>query len=172
MQNDVRLISATNLSVNQLLDGNKFRLDLLYRINTVEIQVPSLRERKEDIPELIDFFKSQYGEKYGLPDIQIHQDVLKRATEYNWPGNVRELQHAVERAVLMSTGSKIQASDLVPRRVKNKTSESDLDLNLDRMEKKLIEEALQIHQGNMTRASKELGLTRAALYRRLEKYGL
>lgn len=169
---DVRLISATNLPINDLLDESKFRQDLLYRINTVEIQVPSLRDRLEDVPELIHHFKEIYENKYGAEKTKLGHDVIRRAQDYNWPGNVRELQHAVERAVLMCSNGTIHAVDLIPRRMKPKPSINEMDLNLERMERNLIERALRIHEGNMSKASKDLGLTRAALYRRLEKYGL
>lgn len=171
-QIDIRLISATNLSFNKLLNEDIFRQDLLYRINTVEIQVPSLRERIEDIPELIQYFVDHYKERYKKGHMNVHHEALEKAKEYPWPGNVRELRHAVERAVLMSADSTIRHNDLIPKRSKSKNKESFIDLNIENNEKKLIEHALRLHQGNMTKAASDLGLTRAALYRRLEKYKL
>ncbi|MEQ8908150.1 MAG: sigma-54 dependent transcriptional regulator [Vicingaceae bacterium] len=171
-QVNVRLVSATNLPMANLFDDNTFRQDLLYRINTVEIQIPPLRERVEDIPELFAFFKNHYESKYQAKDLAVNSDVLQKAENYNWPGNVRELQHAVERAVLMCTDGKIKSSDLLPSRPQSKSNDKGLDLNLEGMEIRLIEQALRLHNGSVTKASKELGLSRTALYRRLEKYNL
>lgn len=172
-QINIRLVSATNLSMNELLDSNVFRQDLLYRINTVEIHIPPLRERKEDIPELFSFFKEYYEKKYNKRHLEVSSDVFPKAREYNWPGNVRELQHAVERAVLMCDNKKIKSFDLLTLRSKYTSRQNERkDFNLDNMEKRLIREVLKIHHGNMTRSAEALGITRAALYRRLEKYGL
>ena len=169
---NIRLLAATNMTINQLLDDQVFRQDLLYRINTVELQIPPLRERSEDIPELIANFKKRYEIQYNKPSLEVRDDTIQHAKAYHWPGNVRELQHAVERAVLLSNGGAIRTSDLIPPVRTNAKANHPADFNLERMEKDLIRKALQIHQGNMTKAAADLGLTRAALYRRLEKYGL
>lgn len=168
---DVRLISATNLEVERLLDSDTFRQDLLYRINTVEIKLPPLRERKSDVGLLLEHFVSYYGNKYHQPLIKCSDDCVRGATEYHWPGNVRELQHAVERAVLMADGDRIELEDLVPggRRISNEVGDT---LNLADREEQLVREAMKKHQGNISRAANELGITRSALYRRLDKFGI
>jgi len=169
---NVRVLCATNLTINQLLDDSHFRQDLLYRINTVEIQVPALRDRKEDIPELFEYFKEIYEKKYSTGKLSVHPNTIDRIMMYSWPGNIRELQHATERAVLMCTENKIHEQDLIPNRIKSNEKDTEMDLDIVRMEKRFIEKALRLHNGNMTKASAELGITRTALYRRLEKYGL
>lgn len=168
---DVRLISATNLDTERLHDEQFFRPDLLYRINTVEIQLPPLRERPEDIALLIDHFINRFGTKYHKSRLRISTNTYEAARNYPWPGNVRELEHAVERAVLMSDGASLKPEELIPRRPVEKKSVTNT-LNLSEMEEKLIRQALRQNQGSITKAAKALGITRAALYRRLEKYNL
>lgn len=179
---DIRLISATNLPVYQMVDEGKFRQDLLFRINTIEISLPPLRERIEDIPLLVQHFLEFYSKKYHKAKKQISDAAMSALMEYRWPGNVRELQHAVERAVIMSEGEILQASDfLFPTNsgnnhaANNGKNKSELGLdnyNLEGAEKMIILKVIDKHKGNISRAAKELGLTRAALYRRIEKYGL
>ncbi len=168
---DVRLISATNLAMEKLLDGDQFRQDLLYRINTVEIVLPPLRERKQDVPLLLEHFVDYYRIKYNQPQITCSTDCLDKATRYSWPGNVRELQHAVERAMLMVDGMYIEFEDLLPVRIP-KPVETTATFNLADREEDSIRKALKKHQGNISRTAKELGITRAALYRRLDKFGI
>ena len=170
---DIRLVCATNIPVNELISEKRFRQDLLYRINTVEINLPPLRKRTEDIPLLAKHFLDIYCKKYNKPAKEINHAALKRLENYHWPGNVRELQHAIERVVIMN-----EAEDILPEdfyfSVKD-VKEDDVKLNnfdLEEAEKLLIIKAVGKYNGNLTRAAKELGLTRASLYRRLEKYGL
>ncbi len=171
---DVRLICATNMPLYQMVNENKFRQDLLYRINTVEIKVPSLRERLEDLPELIDHFLKIYCKKYNMPLKRLGTSTIKRLEKHTWPGNIRELQHAVERAVIMSEATVLEPNDFFLSQIdENKTNEIDTtNLNLEETEKILIRKVIDKYGGNISKAAKELGLTRASLYRRIEKYGL
>jgi DNA-binding NtrC family response regulator len=170
---DVRVICATNLPLYQMVEDGQFRQDLLYRVNTVEIQIPPLRERTEDIPALVDHFLEMYASKYKLGTKKLSSAAAKRLKKHNWPGNIRELQHTVERAVIMSEGNTLQAHDFFLSRPihKNALLNSE-NLNLEDTEKILIRKVIDKHGGNITKAARELGLTRASLYRRIEKYEL
>ena len=170
---DVRLICATNMPIHEMVAENKFRQDLLYRINTVEIHMPPLKDRAEDIPLLVDHFLKIYCKKYNKSLKRVSPATLKRVEKYPWPGNVRELQHAIERAVIMSDSAVLQPSDFFFPSVE--TKEDSLifdDYNLEEIEKLVIRKALSKHSGNISHAAKELGLSRTSLYRRFEKYGL
>ena len=170
---DVRLICATNLPIREMTAQKKFRQDLLYRINTVEIQIPPLRERVEDIPPLVDHFLKVYSQKYHKPATRLARVTLKKLEKYQWPGNVRELQHALERAVIMSDSQILQPADFFFADPERAESGPVLDnYNLEEAEKTLIRKTLSKCGGNISHAAKELGLSRSALYRRLEKYGL
>ena len=150
-----------------------FRQDLRFRINTVEIHIPPLRERIEDIPLLCSHFLEIYKKKYHKPSISLPDYVIKKLMKYNWPGNIRELQHAIERAVIMSNNQALQSSDFSFLDNHSSTEESPLDTyNLEQLEKWAVENALKKHKGNITKAAQELGLTRGAMYRRIEKYEL
>jgi len=170
---DIRLICATNKNIHDMVTHDEFRDDLLYRINTVEIHLPSLRERVEDIPLLMEHFLNIYCKKYQLTMKRIHPATQKKMLKYHWPGNVRELQHAIERAVIMSDSDILQPDDflIIPREKKEDGLVFD-EYNLEDVEKMVIRKTLQKHDGNVSHAAKELGLTRTSLYRRLEKYGL
>jgi two-component system response regulator HydG len=171
---DVRLVCATNLAPDQLADPNRFREDLLYRINTVEILLPPLRERREDIPLLLEHFIGLYAQKYNFPAKRLSAAALHALTAHDWPGNVRALRHAVERAVIFSEGVVFEPSDfsLATARPHPAAEPAPDDSNLDAVEKSTIARALAKHQGNVSRAAQALGVTRASLYRRKEKYGL
>ena len=178
---DVRVIAATNCPTEQLADEGRFRQDLLFRLNTVEIDLPALRERREDILPLADHFIAQYAKKYGKPARELPTDVARALELYDWPGNVRALRHACERAVILADGAVFTSEDfslsrgLAPSRAAPApapTAGQGQDLNLDRAEKQLVEEALKKHSYNISLAAAELGLTRASLYRRMEKHGL
>ncbi len=172
---DIRLICATNVPLNELANESKFRKDLIYRINTVELQLPPLRKRKADIPLLAEHFVKQYASKYMKPSLKLGPDALAKLGNYLFPGNVRELQYIIERAVIMCDGEEVKASDLffspIENTITEKTEEDD-DLNLGSIEKNTILRVIDKHNGNITRAAKELGLTRTALYRRLSKYDI
>ena len=170
---DVRIICATNMPIYDMVAKNKFRQDLLYRINTVEIELPPLRHRSEDISLLADHFLMIYRKKYHKSIKSIHPLGYKKLAGYPWPGNVRELSHVIERAVIMSEASTLQASDFfIPESDKNDSQVTLENLNMEDVEKLLIRKALDKFAGNISHAADELGLSRAALYRRLEKYGL
>lgn len=176
---NIRLICATNMPLYDMLaEGRQeegFRQDLLYRINTVEIFVPPLRERSEDIPLLTDHYLGIYSEKYNKTALEVSKSALRKLQKYRWPGNIRELQHAVERAVILSQSSSLQPEDfaLSDKGITNTTlTDQEEPLTLDENEKQFIQRALSRNQGNVTRTAKELGLTRTALYRRLDKFGL
>jgi len=170
---DVRLICATNMSPSDLVAQQKFRQDLLYRINTVEIQLPPLRDRHGDIPLLVNHFLEKYCRKYQKHIKRVSEATLRKLEKYHWPGNVRELQHAVERAVILSESDMLQPADFPLSILESDENGLTLDnYNLERVEKTVIRKALGKHEGNISQAAQELGLTRAALYRRLEKYDL
>ncbi|HET8864072.1 MAG TPA: sigma-54 dependent transcriptional regulator [Gracilimonas sp.] len=170
---DIRLICATNVNLTEMVEKQEFRQDLLYRINTIEIKLPPLRERIEDVPLLVDHFLKKYRTKYKKSIAGITDQAIDHLQDYHWPGNIRELEHAVERAVIMTDEKEIQKGDFLL------TSASGHDqklpvagLNLEEVEKTVIRKAMDKHEGNISHAADELGLTRASLYRRLEKYGL
>lgn len=165
---DVRLICATNQPIYERTGQGTFRQDLLFRINTVEIRLPPLRERKEDIPLLVDYFVRYYARKYHREPRPVPASVYKEMMDYSWPGNVRELQNIIERATIMDTSVRLRPYPDIPT---GETIPSFSDCNLKRIEQTLIRTALEKHEGNITRAAKELGLSRAALYRRMVKYG-
>lgn len=171
---DIRLVCATNMNLNKMIDEGTFRQDLLYRINTVEVHLPALRERNQDIPLLIRHFVEVYSKKYRKIAPKISEEAMNELKRYSWPGNIRELQHAVERALIMSDGHELKTNDFFflkgERNVGSDSSSSKL--NLEDVEKETIKRAIKIHSGNISKAADELGLTRASLYRRLEKHGL
>jgi two-component system, NtrC family, response regulator HydG len=168
---DIRLICATNMPLAKMVQEGTFRQDLLYRINTVEIHVPPLCDRVEDIPLLAQHFLSYYAKKYHKAVTKFSADALDKLKRYAWPGNIRELQHSIERGVIMTDSDMLQESDFLLSRTLTSSSSSNT-LNLDEVEKTAIVRALQMHNGNISKAADELGLTRASLYRRMEKYGL
>ncbi|MCZ6520613.1 MAG: sigma-54 dependent transcriptional regulator [Bacteroidetes bacterium] len=170
---DIRLICATNMPIHDMVKDNSFRQDLLYRINTVEIHLPSLRDRLEDIPLLTDHFVKSYCNKYRKNIKKIPNSTIRRLQQYHWPGNIRELQHAIERAIIMSEEDQLNPDDFFFLTQLTDSNDTTLDtFNLDDVEKSVIEKAISKHSGNISKAAKELGLTRASLYRRLEKHGL
>lgn len=173
---DIRLLSATNVPLKTLADESRFRKDLIYRINTVEIQVPPLRERGDDIVLLAEHFLSFYASKYNKSLEGFEEDALQKMSQYHFPGNVRELQYSIERAVIMSEGVSLRADDLLFSPIEStqepKVGEVDPEINLEEIERKAIKNAVERFNGNISKAAKELGLTRAALYRRMEKYGI
>ena len=171
---DARLICATNMPIHDMVASRDFRQDLLYRINTVEIHLPPLRDRLEDIPLLVAGFLETHGQKYDKPGIAVQPAAFEHLKNYDWPGNIRELQHAIERAVIMNESGALRPSDF-PLGVSEPAAGDDIhfdDYNLQRVEKTVIRKAIEKHRGNISHAARELGLTRSALYRRLEKHGL
>jgi transcriptional regulator with PAS, ATPase and Fis domain len=169
---DVRLISATNLPLDEMVRRKEFREDLLYRINTLEIRIPALKDRRGDIQLLADYFLKVYSRKYNRSSLRIPVSTLNRLEKYEWPGNVRELQHAIERAVILSEGEVLEFGDLITGISVPSTRIDEENLDLVEMEKRYILKAISKNRGNITRAAGDLGIARAALYRRLNKYDL
>ena len=172
---NVRVIAATNASYAHLTDERQFRQDLLYRLNTVELTLPPLRERQDDIPLLADHFLSVYAQKYQRKKPLLSHKALAALQEYSWPGNVRALNHAIERALVLSDNDTLQAEDFALAPVAESSLHDSLQtncLNLEILERNAVEQALKKHAGNISQAARELGLTRMALYRRMEKHDL
>ena len=170
-QINVRVISATNTDLRAACASGQFREDLLFRLNTVEMHVPALRERREDIPVLAVHFLSRYASRYRRPVQGFEASALQLLMQYSWPGNVREIEHTLERAVLMCRGTEIERADLGLDSLRQHSQNLE-DLSLESVEAVLIRKALQRSQGNISQAAEVLGLSRGALYRRMEKYGL
>ena len=165
---DVRFIFATNENIKQAIAENRFRNDLYYRINTVELKIPSLRNRLEDISTLANYFLEKYKQKYHKPDLELNESIIEKLPTYSWPGNIRELDHCIERSVILSNENSLKL-------LMSQDEESDkliTNLNIEEMEGILIKKALKKHKGNISLAAEDLGLSRAALYRRLEKFEL
>lgn len=168
---DIRLISATNRNLKESVQKGEFREDLLYRINTIQIEIPPLRERKEDIPVLAEFFLRKYGNKYGKQRLCLSIEAIDKLKNYHWPGNIRELQHTIEKTVILADENVIQAPDFYLE----KPSSIDYlanNLTLEEAEKILIESALNRNSGNLSAAAAELGITRPTLYNKMNKYKL
>ncbi|MBC2844716.1 sigma-54-dependent transcriptional regulator [Winogradskyella flava] len=172
---DIRLICATNVDPKVLADEKKFRKDLIYRINTVDIIIPPLRERGTDITELSHHFVALYAEKYNKTSFSFDSGFISKLKKHDFPGNVRELQYVLERAVIMTDGIILKPEDLVFSSIERSPTSKNIEttsLNLDDIEKNAILTVLEKHKGNVSKSAKELGITRAALYRRLDKYEL
>jgi DNA-binding NtrC family response regulator len=168
---DVRVIAATNADVSQLVADGRFREDLLYRLNTVEIRIPPLRNRKEDVPLLANHFLRQQAERYGKAVRDFTPEAMRALLEHSWPGNVRELRHVVERAVLLTPGASVTIED-VELRARPAAGPALEEMTLEDAERWLITRALQRHEGNVSRAADALGVSRSALYRRLQQFGI
>jgi DNA-binding NtrC family response regulator len=172
IQMNARVVSATNMAPDDLNDKLKFRQDLLYRINTVEIHVPPLRDRRDDIGLLIDHYTQRFAKKYGKSVAPIAPRALAALREYSWPGNVRELVHAVERAVIMAENASLHLEDLLVKGRTVPAVQDAPDFNLEALEKTAIRQAVAKHGGNLSKAAQELGLGRTTLYRKMAKHGL
>lgn len=168
---DIRVVCATNKPIYEMVKEEKFREDLLYRINTVELSLPRLSERHGDIKLLTEHFLKIYAKKYDRNFSSLSKDVLKKLESYSWPGNVRELQHAVERAVIMGNANTLAPEDFLIKKTDNSPNTTH-SLNVEEIEKQAIIQALEACKGNLTKASKALGMGRSTLYRKMEKYGL
>lgn len=171
---DIRLICATNISLSELANENRFRKDSIYRINTVEIIVPPLRKRGNDIILLAKHFSRIYSNKYLKPMPEFDTSAIDKLLNYQYPGNVRELQYIVERAVIMADDNVLQSNDLIfsPIETSSVTDIEPTEIKLSAVEKNTILKVIEKHNGNITKAAKELGLTRTALYRRINKYDI
>lgn len=170
---DIRLICATNVGIETLADETKFRKDLIYRINTVEMNVPPLRDRENDILLLAKYYLERYAEKYFKSEFTLDDSLIKKIKKHPFPGNVRELQHALERAIIMADSPLLTENDLLFSPLENHLEENELeDTNLDDVEKHTIQKVINKNKGNISKSAKELGITRTALYRRMNKHGL
>jgi DNA-binding NtrC family response regulator len=171
---DIRLVCATNLPLQELANESRFRKDLIYRINTVEIMVPPLRKRGNDIVLLANYFSRFYCSKYLKPCAELDNSAIEKMLHYNYPGNVRELQYTIERAVIMAEEQVLAANDIIfsPIETNRPADDEPDELNLSSVEKNTILRVIEKHNGNISKAAKELGLTRTALYRRLSKYDI
>ncbi len=171
---DIRLVCATNVPLQELASENRFRKDLIYRINTVEIMVPPLRKRQSDIVLLANHFIQVYSNKYLKPRLRLAVSAEDKLMNYHYPGNVRELQYTIERAVIMADGDLLEAKDIIfsPIEIVRETEEEPKELKLSSVEKNTILKVIEKNNGNISKAAKELGLTRTALYRRLSKYDI
>ena len=169
---DIRLICATNVPFHELADESRFRKDLIYRINTVEITIPPLREREDDIISIASHFSKIYSDKYLKPGMQFDKTAKEKLLNYNYPGNVRELQYSIERAVIMSDEKTLKAADIIfsPLESRQNLQNEPAEHKLSSIEKSTILKVIEKNSGNITKAAKELGITRTALYRRLNKY--
>ncbi|MCT4614516.1 MAG: sigma-54 dependent transcriptional regulator [Marinifilaceae bacterium] len=173
IQIDIRLICATNMPLKEMAMEDKYRQDLIYRMNTVEINLPALRDRLDDIPALSEHFLDIYTKKYKKKINKLSKPCINRLQEYNWPGNVRELQHLIERAVIMADDKNLGPEDFQLSNIRPNNTDNEFDsYNLEEVEKNIIQKVLKTNKGNISKAAGELGLTRTSLYRRLEKYGL
>jgi DNA-binding NtrC family response regulator len=170
LRSDVRILSATNADLTSEAAAGRFRQDLLFRLNTIEIRIPPLRDRKEDIPVLARQFLEAHARRYRKDISGFEPGALDALLGHPWPGNVRELDHAVERAVLMSSGGTIRPGDLALRRGGGEAPRLE-DLSLEEVENLLVKKAMDRYGGNVSQAARALGLSRSALYRRLEKHG-
>jgi DNA-binding NtrC family response regulator len=168
---DVRIISATNADVQDEVNAGRFRQDLLFRLNTIEVRMPPLRDRRDDIPLLAAQFLRQYAQRYRKRLSGFDAAAMHALLEHPWPGNIRELDHAIERAVLMAQGHLVRAGDLGLRMTRDTSTRLD-DMSLEEVEAFLIKKAMTRFDGNVSQAAKALGLSRSALYRRLQRYGL
>jgi DNA-binding NtrC family response regulator len=171
VQLDVRIISATNSPIYELVTNGVFRQDLYYRLKTVEINLPPLKERKEDIPLLTDYYLDEFSKRYSKK-LELNPSVRQRLLNYPWPGNVRELQHAVERAVILCKDSKLTADDFQLGPHLNADGPEVKTFNLSDVEREAIKQVLKKCNGNLTRASEELGIGRTTLYRKIQEYRL
>jgi transcriptional regulator with PAS, ATPase and Fis domain len=170
---DIRLICATNIPLSELANENRFRKDLIYRINTVEIVIPPLRKREGDILLLAKHFSKIYSTKYLKPEMEFDRSAVDKLINYHYPGNVRELQYTIERAVIMAEDSTLTAKDIIFSPIESAPVASEETFtNLSAVEKNTILRVIEKHNGNISKAAKELGITRTALYRRLSKYDI
>lgn len=168
---DIRLVCATNCNLEQMVEAGLFREDLLYRINTIQIEAPPLRHRDDDLLLLAEYFLNSYANKYGKPKLKLNASAKKKLQSHHWPGNIRELQHTIERCVILSEQHVLTANDFVFKKY-NVSATPELDLTIDDMEKTMIENALIKHEQNFSAAANQLGVTRQTLYNKIKRYGL
>ena len=168
---DIRLVCATNCNLDRMVEEGSFREDLLYRINTIQIEVPPLRDRGDDVLLLAEFFLNSYTKKYGKVGLKISASAEKKLLDHQWPGNVRELQHTIERSVILSETKTLTANDFIFKKP-SQSSTKVLDITIDDMEKTMIENALIKYENNHSAAANQLGITRQTLYNKIKRYGI
>lgn len=169
---DVRIISATNMPLQQMIEQQRFREDLLYRINAIQIEIPPLRERTEDIPLLAQFFLRKYSQQYGKPGLKLTERAITTLQQHQWPGNIRELEHTLEKGVILADGPAVSIEDLFSRGQPPRLTALPVTLNLKENEKQIIARALKGERGNVSTAAKKLGINRSTLYQKMKKYGI
>ena len=166
---DIRLISATNKDIPEMVKQGLFREDLFYRINTIHLEIPPLRERGDDILLFIDTFLRRFTSKYQRPDIRMHEQTIEKLRSYHWPGNIRELQHAIEKAVILCEGNVIRPKDILVKQ-SWKPQTASVVPNLEEVERQAIETAILQNNGNLTAAAEQLGISRQTLYNKLKRF--
>ena len=169
---DVRILTATNLPLEEMITQKTFREDLFYRINAIQLELPPLRERTEDIPVLAGFFLQKYREQYNKPSLEISQNVLAGLKQHHWPGNIRELEHTIEQGVILSDKKEVTLEHLFPGRKPAMGNTMNNSFNLEQNEKRIIEKVLRSETGNIASAARLLGINRSTLYQKMKKYGL
>ncbi|MCK4750949.1 MAG: sigma-54-dependent Fis family transcriptional regulator, partial [Bacteroidales bacterium] len=169
---DVRIVSATNMPLQEMIGQQRFREDLFYRINSIQIEIPPLRNRKEDIPLLSQFFLRKYSIQYQKHGLKLNDKALAKLKDHDWPGNIRELEHTIEKAVILSEQGSISAGHLFPRLSAAPTHHRTDTFSLEENEKLLIERAVKTERGNISAAAKKLGINRSTLYQKMKKYGI
>ncbi len=169
---DVRIITATNLPLQEMISQNTFREDLYYRVNAIQLEIPPLRERKEDIPLLAAFFLRKYRDHYNKPFLELSEKAIAGLMQHHWPGNIRELEHTIEKGVILSGKREIGSEHLFPRSAPVKGTTPIHSFNLEENEREIIERALRHESGNIASTSKKLGINRSTLYQKMKKYGL
>lgn len=168
---DIRLISATNLNIQERIESGRFREDLLYRLNTIHLELPPLRERGNDILLFIDYFIRRYANKYERKDISLHENALEKLRSYHWPGNIRELQHSIEKAIILCEGNIIRPKDIFVKQTWSPQL-STVVPNLEEVERQAIETAIRQNDGNLTATAEQLGISRQTLYNKIKRFKL
>ena len=168
---DIRLLSATNKNIQDMVDSGTFREDLLYRLNTIHLEIPPLRERREDIHLFIDYFMQRYAAKYEKKEIFLHEHALEKLCSYHWPGNIRELQHTIEKAVILCEGDVIRSKDIFVKQTWSPQFSTTVP-NLEEVERQAIETAIRQNDGNLTATAEQLGISRQTLYNKIKRFKL
>lgn len=168
---DIRLLSATNKNIQDMVDSGTFREDLLYRLNTIHLEIPPLRERREDIHLFIDYFMQRYAAKYEKKEIFLHEHALEKLCSYHWPGNIRELQHTIEKAVILCEGDVIRSKDIFVKQTWSPQFSTTVPY-LEEVERQAIETAIRQNDGNLTATAEQLGISRQTLYNKIKRFKL
>ena len=168
---DIRLLSATNKNIQDMVDSGTFREDLLYRLNTIHLEIPPLRERREDIHLFINYFMQRYAAKYEKKEIFLHEHALEKLCSYHWPGNIRELQHTIEKAVILCEGDVIRSKDIFVKQTWSPQFSTTVP-NLEEVERQAIETAIRQNDGNLTATAEQLGISRQTLYNKIKRFKL